>query len=139
MYTEIVTLLLGVFIGLYAAFAGTPGGSAIAIYILVSLGIVASPTEMAGTILYISSVPIGLAGVYMYYKKKQIDFYIGTIMIIGMLFGIYYGSKYGLLVNKTWGEKYGNFLKYSVTAVIFTVLSILYSMKSYEYYTMEEK
>jgi uncharacterized membrane protein YfcA len=139
MYTEIVTLLLGVFIGLYAAFAGTPGGSAIAIYILVSLGIVASPTEMAGTILYISSVPIGLAGVYMYYKKKQVDFYIGTIMIIGMLFGIYYGSKYGLMVNKIWGEKYGNFLKYSVTAVIFTILSVLYSMKSYQYYIMEEK
>jgi len=139
MYTEIVTLLLGVFIGLYAAFAGTPGGSAIAIYILVSLGIVASPTEMAGTILYISSVPIGLAGVYMYYKKKQVDFYIGTIMIIGMLFGIYYGSKYGLMVNKIWGEKYGNFLKYSVTAVIFTILSVLYSMKSYQYYIMDEK
>ena len=139
MYTEIVTLLLGEFIGLYAAFAGTPGGSAIAIYILVSLGIVASPTEMAGTILYISSVPIGLAGVYMYYKKKQVDFYIGTIMIIGMLFGIYYGSKYGLMVNKIWGEKYGNFLKYSVTAVIFTILSVLYSMKSYQYYIMDEK
>lgn len=94
---------------------------------------------MAGTILYISSVPIGLAGVYMYYKKKQVDFYIGTIMIIGMLFGIYYGSKYGLMVNKIWGEKYGNFLKYSVTAVIFTILSVLYSMKSYQYYIMDEK
>ncbi len=139
MYTELITLLLGMFMGVYAAFAGTPGGSAITIYLLLTLGIIASPTEMAGTILYVSSVPLGLAGVYMYYKKKKIDFYVGTIMIIGTLIGIYYGSKYGLIVNETFGENYGNFLKYGVTSVIFTILSVLYTMKAYEYYTMAKK
>jgi uncharacterized membrane protein YfcA len=139
MYNEIITLLLGIFVGLYAAFTGTPGGSAISIYLLVTLGIIASPTEMAGTVIYMSCIPIGIAGLYMYYKKKQINFYIGTLMIIGMLFGIYYGSKYGLLVNETFGENYGNFLKYGVSALIFTVLSFLYTMKAYEYYNMNKK
>ena len=126
MIKELSTILLGIFVGLYGAFTGTPGGSAIMVYALLQSGIVDSVTTMTGTLLMISCVPIGITGLWQFYKNKRIDYYIGGFIVLGMLIGIYFGAQYAFKVNEYFGAHYGNFVKYALTSVVFGILTMMY-------------
>jgi uncharacterized membrane protein YfcA len=131
-FNEIIILFLGLFIGLFTSFVGTAGGSAIAIYLILILGILPSQTVIAGTMLYVSCLPLALFGIREYYVNKSINFYIGNLMILGLIVGIFYGSKYAFVVNKKIGERYGDKIKYGITSAIYIVLALLYMSKMRE-------
>lgn len=126
MFNEIVSIVLGLFVGLYASFVGTTGGSAIMIYLLLILNIIPSQTVIAGTMLFVSSIPLGLFGLYDYYKNKKIDYYIGTWIILGLTSGLLFGSKYVFVLNNLIGEKSADKIKFGMTALVYAVLSGLY-------------
>lgn len=126
MIKELSILLLGIFVGLYGAFTGTPGGSAIMVYILLATGMVSSVTTMTGTLLMISCIPIGLSGLWMFYEKNEIDYYVALFIVIGMFIGIYFGARYALRINEIVGPHYGNFIKYIFTSIVFGLLTIIY-------------
>ena len=126
MFSEIITILLGIFTGLYASFVGTAGGAAIMIYVLQYLNIIKTDTMIAGTMLFVSAIPISLLGLTNYFKHKEINFYIGSLIIIGLSIGIFIGSKYAFIVNDKFGEKYGDKIKNTITALIYAVLASLY-------------
>jgi uncharacterized membrane protein YfcA len=129
---EVVVALLGLFIGVFAAFVGNPGGSALVTYLILVFGILPSQTVIAGTLLYVSCIPLGLIGLHEYVKNKSVNFYIGNFLILGTIAGIYYGSKYSFVVNKAYGERYGDKLKFGITSVLFLVLSVLYGKRMLE-------
>lgn len=126
MFNEIISTVLGLFVGLYASFVGTTGGSAIMIYLLLILNILPNQTVIAGTMLFVSSIPLGLFGLYEYYKNNKIDYYIGTWIILGLTTGLWFGSKYVFNVNKLIGEKSADKIKFGITALVYALLSGLY-------------
>jgi uncharacterized membrane protein YfcA len=134
MFKELSVILLGIFVGLYGAFTGTPGGSAIMVYILLATGIVESVTTMTGTLLMISCIPIGLSGLWEFYKQDKIDYYVGAFIVLGMFIGIYFGAQYAFKVNEIFGAHYGNFVKYMFTSVVFGILTFMYIKQGHESY-----
>lgn len=126
MFNEIISVLLGLFVGCYVSFVGTTGGSAIMVYLLLILNILPNQTMIAGTILMVSSIPLGLFGLYEYYKNNSINYYIGTIIAVGLAAGLLIGSKYAFIVKKLLGEKKGDKIKFGITAVTYAILSVLY-------------
>lgn len=131
MFHEIISVLLGLFSGLYGSFVGTTGGAALMIYLLMVWKIVPNQTTLIGTLLFISSIPIGIFGLYEYHKHKSIDYYIGGFLILGIALGSYFGSKYTFILNDTMGEEFGNKLKASITGVIYAILSVSYFYKGF--------
>jgi len=126
MRSEIILILLGLFVGFYASFVGTTGGAALMIFLLQYWNLVGSVTIIAGTMLFISSLPMGLFGLYEYYIHKNINYYVGLMIIIGMIIGLVVGSKYAFIVNDSLGEKNGNIIKNGITSFIYGILSFLY-------------
>ena len=96
------------------------------IYLLLILNIIPSQTVIAGTMLFVSSIPLGLFGLYDYYKNKKIDYYIGTWIILGLTSGLLFGSKYVFVLNNLIGEKSADKIKFGMTALVYAVLSGLY-------------
>jgi uncharacterized membrane protein YfcA len=126
MLKGLISAALGLFVGLYAAFVGTGGGVAILIFLLQYWKLIDSITMIAGTMLLLSSLPIGIFGLYEYYIRKEINFYIGGMIILGFMFGAFAGSKLTFYVNDSLGEKRGDKMKNGITAAIYGVLSLLY-------------
>lgn len=126
MFREIVTILFGIFTGWFAAFVGTTGGSAIVLYLFLVLGILPRQTLIAGTMLFVSVFPLTLVSLFQY-NKKNIDFYIGAFMILGMIIGLYFGSKLVEWVNKRYGESLGDEWKFGLTAIIYAIMTFLYA------------
>ena len=131
MFNEIVTLLLAAFTGLYMSMIGTSGGSAIMLYLFDKLKIIKSPTAIAGTMLLIGLLPLGLTGIYDFYIHNDIDYRAAFFIIIGLMLGIHYGAEYGYLIQDKFGTKTGDRIKYTVTAVVYGLLTLLYIYNAY--------
>ena len=54
--------------------------------------------------IYTLLFPITILSVYNYYKKGNVNIYIGTILVLSMIIGGYLGSKLILLLNKDSGD-----------------------------------
>jgi len=124
---EVTTILLGLFVGLYASFAGTGGGAALTIYLLRHFKILNSVTMVAGTMLLVNSIPFSLFGLPAYYKHGDINFYVGVLLAVGLICGIIVGSKYAFIVNSSLGKEFGDKIKNGITALIYAVLAVLYT------------
>jgi uncharacterized membrane protein YfcA len=123
----VAIVALGLFVGLYASFVGTTGGAAIMIFLLQYFHLINSVTAIAGTMLLVSSIPLGIFGLYDYYKRGDIDYYVGALISVGLIVGLIIGSRYAFIVNDTIGEKVGDKLKNGVTAAIYAVLAVMYT------------
>jgi uncharacterized membrane protein YfcA len=119
-------VFLGLLCGLYASFVGTTGGAAILIFLLQYLNVL-GVTAIAGTMLFISALPLGIFGLYEYYKHGEIDYYVAGMIIIGLVVGLFVGSQYAFIVNAKLGEKTGDQIKNGLTALVYGVLTLMYS------------
>lgn len=126
MITELITIFLGLFVGFYASLLGSGGGGAILVYFLQHLKIINSTTMIAGTMLFISSIPLFIVGLPNFYKNGDINFYVGGLVVVGLIVGILLGSKYAYSVNDTFGEKMGERIKNGITGTVYAFLSLLY-------------
>lgn len=131
MFDILISIFLGLFVGLYSAFTGTTGGSAIMVFLLLFLNILPNQTIIAGTIMFVSCLPLGLFGITEFYKTNLINYSVGMAIMVGIVFGIFVGSKYAIESNKILGEKMADKLKFAMTAVVYGILSLLYI---YEYW-----
>jgi len=122
--------ILGLFTGLYASYVGTPGGSAIMTFLLLQMKIIPSVNKVTGTILLVSCLPLGWFGIYEYYKNKDIDFFYGTLIGIGLIIGLIIGSKTNFIIDGFFGEKYNEKIKLSITSCVFLLLAVLYGYKA---------
>jgi uncharacterized membrane protein YfcA len=117
---------MGLFVGLYVSLLGSGGGAALLVYFLRHFKIITSTTMIAGTMLFISSIPVGIVGLPNFYNNGDINFYIGTFIIAGLITGILLGSIYPNYIDETFGKKLGEKVKNGVTATIYAILTVLY-------------
>jgi uncharacterized membrane protein YfcA len=126
MFTDLITIFLGLFVGFYASLLGSGGGGAILVYFLQHLKIINTTTMIAGTMLFVSSIPLGIFGLPNFYKNGDINFYVGGLVVVGLIAGIIMGSKYTYTINNTFGEKLGEKIKNGITGTVYAMLTILY-------------
>ena len=129
MFHEIISILLGLLSGFYGSFIGTSGGAALMIYLLMIFKIVSSEAALIGTLLFISSIPLGLFGLYEYHKHGEVDYYIGAFLTLGIAFGAYIGSKYAFLLDDLMGVEFSTKFKAILTGVVYSILSLTYFYK----------
>lgn len=102
----IALLLIGVCAGVFSGILGIGGGIIIVPSLVYFLGM--SQHMAQGTSLALFMAPIGVLGVYNYYKEGLVDVKVAGIMALAFIFGSYFGSKLviGLdpaTVKKTFG------------------------------------
>ncbi|MFM2102244.1 MAG: hypothetical protein RIR05_1230 [Bacteroidota bacterium] len=92
-----VLLALGLVAGFLSGLIGIGGGIIIVPVLVYMLHM---DQKMAqGTTLFMFMLPIGILGVYNYYKAGQVDFKSALIISITFILGSYLGSKTALTID----------------------------------------
>lgn len=92
-----VLLVLGLVAGFLSGLIGIGGGI---IIVPVLVYILHMDQKMAqGTTLFMFMLPIGILGVYNYYKAGQVDFKSALIISLTFILGSYLGSKTALTID----------------------------------------
>jgi len=115
LQTIMILLLIGIGAGMLSGLVGVGGGIIIVPALVFFLGF--SQKMAQGTSLGILLLPVGILGVWQFYKKGYIDLNAVWIISFSFLFGSYIGSKIALSVSQETAKK------------IFAVLLILIALK----------
>jgi uncharacterized membrane protein YfcA len=87
----LILLLVGLIAGFFSGLVGI-GGGVIIVPILVYF--MHTDQKLAqGTTLFMFLFPVGILGVYNYYKGGYVDYKTAGIMAITFIIGSYFGSK----------------------------------------------
>ncbi|HQQ93133.1 MAG TPA: sulfite exporter TauE/SafE family protein [Bacteroidia bacterium] len=97
MNTIYILLLIGLIAGFFSGLIGIGGGVIIVPLLVYALNM--NQINAQGTTLFMFLMPIGILGVYNYYKAGQIDYKSGAIMAITFLVGSYFGSKTAVSID----------------------------------------
>jgi uncharacterized membrane protein YfcA len=104
MIQYIIEAFLGLISGILLGITGIPGTG------ILLLGLdyfkINDYKSILGTILFLNLFPISVGSVWEFYKAGKIDFTMGWLLLISMIFGSYFSSKYVVkgknqLTNKT--------------------------------------
>ena len=90
--TWLLFIILGVAAGVVSGIIGIGGGLIIVPALVLLFGF--SQKLAQGTTLALLVPPIGILAAYTYYKHGYVNFYAAGFIIIGFLFGSYFGAKY---------------------------------------------
>lgn len=118
----LLTIILGAIAGILGGTLGF-GGSFIMMPGLLLFGILKDYKHAVGTTLFTLLPPISLFAVIEYYKRKEIDIEVGTILILSYIIFAYFGS----LLNPYFTNKY---LEYS-SGFIFLICSLYFFKRGY--------
>jgi len=92
MNNILIETILGLSSGIFLGITGiAPTGLILLAFDWLNIG---DYKSNLGTILFINLFPITVGSVFEFYKAKQINFLIGTILLISMVVGSYIGSKF---------------------------------------------
>ncbi len=97
MNTIIILLAVGLVAGFLSGLIGIGGGIVIVPILVYALHI--NQKQAQGTTLFMFMLPIGILGVYNYYKDGQVDFKSALIMCATFIIGSYFGSKTALSID----------------------------------------
>ena len=100
MQRSILTVILGLICGVFVGMLGTPGYAMIVPGLLM-LSIIPDYTKAVGTYLLTAAVPLTIAGAYVYYTRKQIDFEISFILMGTLFFGAILGAYLSKFVSES--------------------------------------
>jgi uncharacterized protein len=89
--TIIILLLVGLAAGMLSGLVGVGGGLIIVPALVYFLAF--SQKEAQGTSLGILLLPVGILGVWQYYKSGHIDFKVVGMVSAGFIIGALFGSK----------------------------------------------
>ena len=103
MSNNILPIMIGVFAGIISGMTGM-GSTILLLTLVYYFNVIDDYSTIKGTILYTLLFPITILSVYNYYKKGNVNIYIGTILVLSMIIGGYLGSKLILLLNKDSGD-----------------------------------
>lgn len=92
--TVILLILIGLGAGILGGLVGIGGGIVIVPGLVYFLAF--SQKEAQGTSLGILLLPIGILGVWQYYKAGYVDMRVVWLVAAGFLLGSYFGSKVAL-------------------------------------------
>lgn len=95
--TILILLAVGLFAGFLSGLIGIGGGIVI---VPVLVYFLSYNQKMAqGTTLFMFLLPIGILGVFNYYKQGQVDIKSALIMCATFVVGSYFGSKTALAID----------------------------------------
>jgi uncharacterized protein len=108
-------VLIGLCTGILVGFMGVGGG---VILIPAMMYLLHMDQHMAqGTSLLMQLPPVGLGALLMYWRRGQVDLWVGAISAVGLLLGGYFGSKLAIrLSSEDLHALFGVFLM--ITAVL---------------------
>ncbi len=110
-----VLVIIGIIAGIFGGLVGIGGGIVIVPALVYFLSF--SQKEAQGTSLGILLLPIGILGVWQYYKAGYVDMRIVWLVAGGFLVGSYFGSKIALSLPQETVKK------------LFAILMIVVSIK----------
>jgi uncharacterized membrane protein YfcA len=88
----LVESILGLLCGLFLGTTGVaPTGLVLIALDLLKIG---DYKSNLGAVLFLNLFPITLGSVYEFYKSKQINFALGTILLLTIMLGSFIGSKF---------------------------------------------
>ena len=93
----LILLCIGLFSGSISGFFGIGGGIVIVPSLVAFCGM--SQKSAQGTTLAMQLLPLGIAGVFNYYKEGFVDIKSALIVFSTFLIGSYFGSKFISNVN----------------------------------------
>lgn len=111
----VVLIIIGLIAGVFGGLVGIGGGIVIVPALIYFLSF--SQKEAQGTSLGILLLPIGILGVWQYYKAGYVDMRIVWLVAGGFLAGSYFGSKIALSLPQETVKK------------LFAILMIIVSIK----------
>lgn len=94
----IILLIIGFAAGILGGLVGVGGGIIIVPALIYFLSF--TQKEAQGTSLGILLLPIGILGVWQYYKAGYVDMRIVWLVAVGFLAGSYFGSKIALALSQ---------------------------------------
>jgi len=112
------SLGIGVLTGFIGGMFGV-AGSIIMLPALVVSGLFKDYHTIVGTVLFSMLPPISILAVYEYYKRKQIDYLMGTLLCVGFMIA----SGVGAMWNKQMSE---TFLKRSASVIFLFLAVVMY-------------
>lgn len=115
LYAIVILLVIGLAAGIMGGLVGIGGGIVIVPALIYFLSF--SQKEAQGTSLGILLLPIGILGVWQYYKAGYVDMRIVWLVAGGFLAGSYFGSKIALSLPQEMVKK------------IFAILMIVVAFK----------
>jgi uncharacterized protein len=113
--TMLIVILVGIAAGIMGGLVGVGGGIIIVPALVYLLGV--SQKTAQGTSLALIMLPVGILGVWQYYKQGHVDFKVVGLLAIGFFMGSFLGSKIALSLPQATVKK------------IFAVLMILIAIK----------
>jgi len=115
MQTVIILIIIGIAAGMMGGMVGVGGGIIIVPALIFFLGF--SQKMAQGTSLGILLLPVGILGVFQYYKQGYVDMKVVLIISLAFLIGSFFGSKIALSLPQETVKK------------IFAVLMMLVAVK----------
>ena len=94
LHAIVILLIIGLAAGIMGGLVGIGGGIVIVPALIYFLSF--SQKEAQGTSLGILLLPIGILGLWQYYKAGYVDMRIVWLIAVGFLAGSYFGSKIAL-------------------------------------------
>jgi uncharacterized protein len=94
MQIILIVVLVGIAAGMLGGMVGVGGGLIIVPALVYLLGF--SQKTAQGTSLGLIMLPVGILGVWQYYKQGHVDCKVVGLLAIGFLLGSYLGSKVAL-------------------------------------------
>src|SRR6185503_16902615 len=95
--TVIILLLIGLAAGFVSGLIGIGGGILMVPFLVYLLAYDQKTAQ--GTTLLMFILPIGILGVYNYYKAGHVDIRTALIMAITFIIGSYFGSKTAIALD----------------------------------------
>ena len=91
-------LLVGLFAGFLSGMVGIGGGVVIVPVLVYFLGL--TQHQAQGTVLFMFLLPIGILGVFNYYKSGNVDIKYAFIIASTFVVGSYFGSKLSISLDQ---------------------------------------
>jgi uncharacterized membrane protein YfcA len=111
-----IFIIIGILSGIINGLTGLGHAGAILIGLTLS-GTISSYDTMVGTALYSQLFPVVAFGVWEFYKRKQIDYYAGNVILVCLFFSVFVGA---------WLKQY---ISSKITKVVTALLLLLTAFK----------
>ncbi len=95
--TLLILMAIGIIAGVFSGFIGIGGGLIVVPALVFFCGL--SQHAAQGTSLAMMLPPIGILGVYNYYKAGHVDLKISMILAATFILGSYFGSKFAISLS----------------------------------------
>jgi len=94
----ILIIVIGLIAGVFSGLVGLGGGVIVVPALIAFFGF--SQHTAQGTTLAMMIPPVGLLAAWTYYQHGHVDLKVAGLLVVGFVFGGYFGAKLALMIPK---------------------------------------